>query len=150
MPNGLTLVHAHDDVNVVREARLSEHHRGDGTGGESLTADAVELLPDKAQQFGGFHQPRASEPSRPAILRAVSAANMASDQSGCCAFTPQRTSVTAERHIASSAASRAPGDCNLRAATMTGSQRSSAGWDMPDECMGYGFTVSQDTVQIPR
>jgi hypothetical protein len=33
---------------------------------------------------------------------------------------------------------------------MTGSQRSSAGWDMPDECMGYGFTVSQDTVQIPR
>jgi hypothetical protein len=33
---------------------------------------------------------------------------------------------------------------------MTGSQRSLAGWDVPDGCMGDSFTVSQDTVQIPR
>jgi len=36
------------------------------------------------------------------MRRAVSALTAASDQLGCCAFTPLRTNATADRHMASS------------------------------------------------
>ena len=128
----LTLVHAHHDVDVVRETRLAEHHRGQRARREAFAAKSIEPLPNEAEKFGRFHQPRDSAWPWRAIRRAVSAHTAASDQLGCCAFTPLRTNATADRHMASSVASFAAGDCDRSTAIMAGSQRSSVGWDVAD------------------
>lgn len=140
----LTLVHAHDDVDVVRETRLTEHHRGQRARREAFAAKSIKPLPNQPKKFGRFHQPRDSAWPWRAIRRAVSAQMAASDQLGCCAFTPLRTNATADRHMASSVASFSAGDCERSTAIMAGSHRSSVGWDVAD-CVRMGSCIDLAT-----
>ena len=131
--HGLPLVHAHDDVDVVGEARLAVDHGGNGTGGEPLATDTVEHRSDDAQEIRGPHHCPSSRV--PAIRDATSRPTRASSQSGCCALTPAETKSTAECQSRSSADIFCAADWLRRNSTSCGSQRSSAGCGRDAECM---------------